>query len=249
MATAVPITTGDGKFRLAGEDAPRAVAALAIILGLALGQGAAGLIGRASRMTPVAPSASSDAGARAPAAPIEPPPKPQPPDWAGVPPSARTGAEGRPPLSGPASPEPAQQAGAAPLGAGANPAREGAAPRPACPPAVAVPFKRCSARVATEWLEGPTAPLRAWLAAHPDAVLSIQGHTDSTGAESYNVLLSYARAKTVADWLRNAGVAPRQLAVAGAGSRPARIAEADNRLAVLEILGVDLCADAPKGTP
>ncbi len=51
-----------------------------------------------------------------------------------------------------------------------------------------------------------------------DTLVSITGHTDSSGDENYNRALSLARARTVADWLQNRGIEPARLEVAGAGS-------------------------------
>ena len=49
-------------------------------------------------------------------------------------------------------------------------------------------------------------------------VVSITGHTDSTGDENVNQALSLARARVVADWLRERGIDGNRLEVAGAGS-------------------------------
>lgn len=46
----------------------------------------------------------------------------------------------------------------------------------------------------------------------------ITGHTDSSGPEAYNQLLSLERARVVSDWLRNSGIDEDRLKAAGAGS-------------------------------
>ncbi len=51
-----------------------------------------------------------------------------------------------------------------------------------------------------------------------DTTISITGHTDSSGNESYNELLSLWRARTVAEWLQGRGIAAQRLTVIGAGS-------------------------------
>ena len=51
-----------------------------------------------------------------------------------------------------------------------------------------------------------------------DARLTIVGHTDASGDEALNEALSLARARTVADYLDNRGIARERLAVVGAGS-------------------------------
>ena len=51
-----------------------------------------------------------------------------------------------------------------------------------------------------------------------DTVVSITGHTDSSGDENVNQRLSLARAQVVADWLHERGIDGDRLKVAGAGS-------------------------------
>lgn len=51
-----------------------------------------------------------------------------------------------------------------------------------------------------------------------DATISITGHTDSSGPESWNQSLSLARAKAVADYVAARGIARERLNVVGAGS-------------------------------
>ncbi len=50
-------------------------------------------------------------------------------------------------------------------------------------------------------------------------VIQIDGHTDSTGAEGYNQLLSERRAGSVRDFLLNQGVAPARTRATGYGPR------------------------------
>nr|WP_180323062.1 OmpA family protein [Marinobacter adhaerens] len=49
--------------------------------------------------------------------------------------------------------------------------------------------------------------------------IQIEGHTDSSGAESYNQLLSERRAGTVRDFLLNQGIEPKRTRAVGYGER------------------------------
>ena len=51
-----------------------------------------------------------------------------------------------------------------------------------------------------------------------NAAITITGHTDSSGDERWNVQLSLARAKAIADYLVEQGIAPERLIATGAGS-------------------------------
>jgi outer membrane protein OmpA-like peptidoglycan-associated protein len=56
---------------------------------------------------------------------------------------------------------------------------------------------------------------------YPNTVISVQGHTDSVGTESYNRRLSIRRADSVADYLQNLGVNNNRLETLGFGeNRP-----------------------------
>lgn len=64
--------------------------------------------------------------------------------------------------------------------------------------------------------------LAAFLTRHGDYVLTIEGHTDSTGSADYNLRLSRERAQSVADTLIERAVGPERIAIRGYGeSRPA----------------------------
>jgi OOP family OmpA-OmpF porin len=83
-----------------------------------------------------------------------------------------------------------------------------------------VAFDLDSARIKPEFY--PTLnEIATALKANPEQRVTLTGHTDSIGSESYNEGLSLRRAEAVAEHLRNAGVAPDRLTVRGAGeSRP-----------------------------
>lgn len=63
--------------------------------------------------------------------------------------------------------------------------------------------------------------LGAFLSEHEGYVLTVEGHTDSTGSADYNLRLSRERAQSVADALINREVSPERIATRGYGeSRP-----------------------------
>lgn len=55
------------------------------------------------------------------------------------------------------------------------------------------------------------------IAAHPDARITVEGHTDSEGPADYNVSLSNRRSTSVATWLKQNGVAASQITEKGYG--------------------------------
>jgi len=52
---------------------------------------------------------------------------------------------------------------------------------------------------------------------YPNAKLTIEGHTDNTGSNAYNLTLSNNRAKAVVDYLVNKGIAVSRLNGVGFG--------------------------------
>jgi outer membrane protein OmpA-like peptidoglycan-associated protein len=60
-------------------------------------------------------------------------------------------------------------------------------------------------------------PVSALMAADKALKLEVQGHTDNVGNDGYNQTLSEARAKAVANWLSQQGVAPERLTAKGYG--------------------------------
>ncbi|WP_296226844.1 OmpA family protein [Ralstonia sp. UBA689] len=71
-------------------------------------------------------------------------------------------------------------------------------------------------------LRGNSAPVldkvAAWLKAHPDAKLEIEGHTDDTGTAAHNQTLSQGRADAAKAYLVGAGIAPDRLTTAAFGA-------------------------------
>lgn len=62
------------------------------------------------------------------------------------------------------------------------------------------------------------AKLAGILMVFPDMKLSIEGHTDSTGSEDFNLKLSTERARTVYEFLMSQGVSPERMKYQGFGS-------------------------------
>lgn len=52
-----------------------------------------------------------------------------------------------------------------------------------------------------------------------ETIIQIEGHTDSSGADSYNQLLSERRAGSVRDFLLNQGIEPKRTRAVGYGER------------------------------
>lgn len=112
----------------------------------------------------------------------------------------------------------------------AKPAPAAKPPAPAAPKPVAVPPKPKKIIV----LQGPnfgfdSAELTpeamavlddqvALLRDEPDAKVEIGGHTDSIGAEEYNLDLSERRAKAVMEYLVSKGISPENLTAVGYGA-------------------------------
>lgn len=125
------------------------------------------------------------------------------------------------------------------------------APTAPCLPIVTVSFAHDSTKPILEGREAAVRPLVDWIAAHPGAVLSVEGHADTVGTEDYNIVLSFGRARAVAGWLGRLGVPAARIAPRAAGTTPAKGLPADvstNRLVVLQIEGVDVCRDTGGAT-
>ncbi|TBW55507.1 OmpA family protein [Marinobacter halodurans] len=59
----------------------------------------------------------------------------------------------------------------------------------------------------------------AYMKAHPEVTVSINGHTDSHGPEEYNAFLSRLRANSAAKILKSEGIDESRIEVVGWGSR------------------------------
>jgi len=68
--------------------------------------------------------------------------------------------------------------------------------------------------------QGDIASIRvqsAYLSAHPDARVRIEGNTDERGSREYNITLGWRRAKTVAAIIEQQGVSPKQIVMLSYG--------------------------------
>jgi peptidoglycan-associated lipoprotein len=137
-----------------------------------------------------------------------------------------------------------------PVQAPVVPAQAATPPPRDCPPLFSVRFDAGSLR--PEALPADAAArLRDWMAAHPQAILVVQGHADARGGARYNWELSYRRAHAVAQQLRLLGVPRGRISAQAAGAFQPLAGREDtaaaNRRVVLGILGAPGCAAAPDG--
>ena len=89
------------------------------------------------------------------------------------------------------------------------------------------------------------ARLRDWLGQHADARLVVEGHADSRGSEAKNLVLSFARAKSVASLLARNGIPAGRMTVRAAGAaEAAQNIDARDRRVVAGIAGLAACKSA-----
>jgi len=112
---------------------------------------------------------------------------------------------------------------------------------------ITISFAHNSARPNRDDVRKSVEPLRQWLLTQSDATVLIEGHSDTTGTEDYNVLLSYSRAKAVASQLKTEGIPIRQMTIRAAGSSDAA-GGANDRSALLRIAGVEDCGGVETAT-
>lgn len=214
--------------RLAGEDAPLWLTAGFGLLGIALALTAVALF-----------TSKSDLVAERMPTPLAAAPAPQ------------SGAASRPhdeapmtPLLVPISPPASEGRDIA-----AAPAKEAAtetSPTLAdCPAVFNIPFVHGSAQPNVGGLEDAAKNLRAWLARNSGAILTVEGHADTTGGERRNILLSFMRAKSVGRWLAGLGIPEGRIVLRGAGVIPSKgvssAPDENSRRVQLEIEGVPGC--------
>jgi outer membrane protein OmpA-like peptidoglycan-associated protein len=82
----------------------------------------------------------------------------------------------------------------------------------------------------------------AWLKAHPEVRMTIEGHTDAVGAEAYNDRLGLRRAQAVVDYLVRRGVSRSRLDAVESFGESRLVVETEarerrNRRAVTEVAG------------
>ncbi|QID19622.1 OmpA family protein [Nitrogeniibacter mangrovi] len=80
----------------------------------------------------------------------------------------------------------------------------------------AVLFETNSARLNPDF-QGTLNQIAGTLNEHPNATVTVVGHTDSTGSEAYNMKLSQDRAQSVTTYLASRGVAPARMTATGQG--------------------------------
>ena len=112
-----------------------------------------------------------------------------------------------------------------------------ATPAPAAPLPCFDPVTLMFGRESTVPLAAPDADiarLRDWLGHHADARLLVEGHADSRGSEAHNLVLSFARAKSVVAILAGNGIPAGRMTLraAGAAEAAANIYARDRRVVV-----------------
>ena len=91
--------------------------------------------------------------------------------------------------------------------------------------------------------------MRDWLGQHADARLIVEGHADSRGSEAKNLVLSFARAKSVATLLAGNGIPAGRMTVRAAGAAEAAAnIDARDRRVVVGIEGLTPCKSATVAT-
>jgi outer membrane protein OmpA-like peptidoglycan-associated protein len=113
-----------------------------------------------------------------------------------------------------------------------------------CPRPINVLFALGSARPILAGLETELEALAKWMTAHDDALLLVEGHTDTTGTEQRNILLSFQRAKAVIAQFAALGVAERRMIARAAGASQSIAAREDaprQRRVFLRVEGIENC--------
>lgn len=253
--------------RLFGEDSSPWLAGVFCGIGCVMALSVAALVEQpaatpAPRAEPLAATEATQPAPPVGALSIDPPkatPPNQPMMAQAPPPASLSAPDDAPPPA--AAPAPAQDSALVPIQPSVAPqeaaralvpapvkteASPGAAAAP-CLPVAAIAFPRDSAKPLLDGAAAQAAPLLQWLKDHPKAVLVAEGHTDTTGAEAYNVVLSFKRAQAALAWLGGLGAPKDRMAARAAGPTAPRNGAAmlaDNRQAVLQIEGVDICRDS-----
>lgn len=116
-----------------------------------------------------------------------------------------------------------------------------------CAPVFAVMFAHGSSGFKTSAYEAAATRLREWSNHHPNAKIRLEGHTDATGDEEFNLLFSHRRAKAVADLLVKAGIPSWRMNTRALGQQPvtASVSAGDlNRRVVIRVDGFPDCPGA-----
>ncbi len=88
-----------------------------------------------------------------------------------------------------------------------------------CPPLFFFSFSKDSVKPRPHNLLPKIKRLNHWLQQHPDKKIFIEGHTDSSGREEYNLLLSYHRAKAAEKILTETGISKNHIITRALGEQ------------------------------
>ncbi|MDS4010683.1 MAG: OmpA family protein [Defluviicoccus sp.] len=114
-----------------------------------------------------------------------------------------------------------------------------------CAPVFGVTFAHGSSGFKTSAFDAPASRLKEWSNKHPNAKIRLDGYTDATGDEEFNLLFSHRRAKAVADMLVKSGIPGWRISTRALGPQPvvagAPVGEL-NRRVVMRIDGFPECA-------
>jgi outer membrane protein OmpA-like peptidoglycan-associated protein len=114
-----------------------------------------------------------------------------------------------------------------------------------CAPVFGVTFAHGSSGFKASAYDAPASRLKEWSNKHPNAKIRLDGYTDATGDEEFNLLFSHRRAKAVADLLVKSGIPSWRISTRALGQQPA-VAGAPagerNRRVVMRIDGFPECA-------
>ena len=166
-------------------------------------------------------------------------------DGATAPEPAVMAAQVAPSASASPVPGPAVVAGAvAAVGSKAQRAASAQPPDKPCAPSVEYAFS--SGAAAPRAVDEATlSAFKAWVDAHPDAGIVIEGYASVDGSSRSNLRLSHARARAVRQRLVNQGVNKKRFTLQAFGEyRPSLSAASpgDDRRAVARVVGVRTCA-------
>jgi outer membrane protein OmpA-like peptidoglycan-associated protein len=243
--------------RVAGEDAPLWLAAGFAIIGTIIAIAAASAWQQDARGPAQPPAAAAmivepprqdrdELSAEPPPLPRETVIPPQPQPTAEIPPPPIPPASAAPaPLASPAPPAAATVGTATPQVPDRGTASAG------CFGPLIIAFPHNSARPNRDDVRKSVGPLRQWLSTQSDAMVLIEGRSDTTGTEDYNVLLSYSRAKAVASLLKSAGIPARHMTIRAAGPSEAAGGTSgltNDRSALVRIAGVEDCGGVETAT-
>ncbi len=119
---------------------------------------------------------------------------------------------------------------------------------PPCFDPVTLMFARNSA-APLAGTDADIARLRDWVGHHADARLLVEGHADSLGNEAHNLVLSFARAKSIASFLARNGIPAGRMTVRAAGdAESAAKTDVRNRRVIVGIDGLAACKSATGAT-